>query len=303
MRVLMIEKLFAPHRGGIEIHVAGLSKYLTRRGHQVEVLTSRYSQELSPRSDLEGFVVTRVSNVGEALFHAVLSDADVVHVHDYATALTVVGAMARLIKPRPLVWTPHGIYPLRTGWARLGRIVFDCTVGRLILMASDAVIALTEPSRKQLETMGVDSSKITVIPNGIDFERLHSAETCGFRAKLEWGHPAILYIGRLDWNKGLAFAVEALRIVVTRFPDCKLVLVGKDHGIASLLRLRARDLGIGPNLVVAGEMPDDAIASLYGVGCFRPAFALRRIAYGSTGGYGIRSPRDCYEDGSARCYP
>lgn len=258
----MIEKLFAPHKGGIEIHVAGLSKYLTKRGHQVEVLTSRFSKKLPSGSHVDGYAVTRVRGI-HAMLRALQADVDIIHVHDYASAFSVAGAIARLIRPRPLVWTPHGIYPLRSGWARLRRIVFDCSVGRLLPMASDIVIALTKTNRAQLEEMGVDASRITVIPNGIDLQRLNLPKRRSLREQLGLVGQVLLHVGRLDWNKGLAYTVDALKMVTNHWPECKLLLIGKDYGIGDKLQSRAARLGISSNLLLLGEVADEVVAQAF----------------------------------------
>lgn len=64
-------------------------------------------------------------------------------------------------------------------------------------------MALTQTNKKQLEAMGVDPSRLNVIPNIIDLQRFHSPKALGFRNQLNLSDPVLLYLGRLDWNKGL----------------------------------------------------------------------------------------------------
>ena len=44
MHILQVTPYFYPHFGGVESHVLGLSENLIKLGHEVEVVTSRYSR-------------------------------------------------------------------------------------------------------------------------------------------------------------------------------------------------------------------------------------------------------------------
>ena len=59
MHILQVTPYFFPHFGGVESHVLGLSENLIKLGHDVEVVTSRYSR--MPETEiLDGIKITRL---------------------------------------------------------------------------------------------------------------------------------------------------------------------------------------------------------------------------------------------------
>jgi glycosyltransferase involved in cell wall biosynthesis len=78
-----------------------------------------------------------------------------------------------------------------------------------VLDGADLFLALTEDSRRTLRAMGVAEGRISRINIGVDVDFWHPAET---------SHPdrtpfELLFVGRLDWAKGLHTVIEALDLV------------------------------------------------------------------------------------------
>ena len=59
MHILQVTPYFFPHFGGVESHVLGLSENLIKLGHEVEVVTSRYSR-MPETENLNGIKITRL---------------------------------------------------------------------------------------------------------------------------------------------------------------------------------------------------------------------------------------------------
>jgi len=59
MHILQVTPYFYPHFGGVESHVMGLSETLIKLGHEVEVVTSRYSR-MPEIEKIKGIKVTRL---------------------------------------------------------------------------------------------------------------------------------------------------------------------------------------------------------------------------------------------------
>ena len=59
MHILQVTPYFYPHFGGVESHVMGLSEGLINLGHEVEVVTSRYSR-MPETEKIKGIKVTRL---------------------------------------------------------------------------------------------------------------------------------------------------------------------------------------------------------------------------------------------------
>ncbi|MAT15210.1 MAG: glycosyltransferase [Planctomyces sp.] len=78
------------------------------------------------------------------------------------------------------------------------------------------------------ETGGLPISKLHVLPNGVDVTRFDAAPPCDWS---EFGFPpgarVLLYVGRLDEQKGVQDLLTATIPLLTQLPDLRLVLAGE----------------------------------------------------------------------------
>jgi Glycosyltransferase len=109
-----------------------------------------------------------------------------------------------------------------------------------------------------IETCGVPSDRVTVIPIGInipsslsDERRRHLLEDLG----LDGSAPIIASVGRLVARKGHIYLLRALPAVVRAHPTLQAVLVGDGEERASLEQA-ARDLGVARHVTFAGARSD-----------------------------------------------
>jgi glycosyltransferase involved in cell wall biosynthesis len=98
--------------------------------------------------------------------------------------------------------------------------------------------------------------KLTVIPNGVDFERFATAAPCALAdLGVAEGRRAITHVGRLDPQKGLFWLIELLPRVFSQLPGHDLVLVGAGRERQSLQQ-RAVKLGLNQRVHFAGFRDD-----------------------------------------------
>jgi len=97
---LMPSIYFPPRVGGIESHVYYLARELARRGHSVEVITTR-TERISPwKENMDGVEVKRIPSFGKHFIGWILSSllavpqivrsaarSDIIHCHTFAFAL------------------------------------------------------------------------------------------------------------------------------------------------------------------------------------------------------------------------
>ncbi len=94
MKILFLARLLSPHIGGVEKHVMEISKILIKRGHEVTVITEKYSDKLSSKEKINGIHVYRINTGRDDWFRKfriwkemwrlkkVIFAADVIHCHD-----------------------------------------------------------------------------------------------------------------------------------------------------------------------------------------------------------------------------
>jgi PEP-CTERM/exosortase A-associated glycosyltransferase len=142
--------------------------------------------------------------------------------------------------------TPHSMH------YRVARALETFAVQR-----ADRVTTICEGLRRDLLQRGIPDAKISVVPNAVDiaaFPPGNEADT-GLRERLGLQHATVLgFAGSFFGYEGLDLLLEALALLVQRFPALKLLLVGGGPQEGTL-RARAIELGLADRVVFAGRVP------------------------------------------------
>lgn len=109
--------------------------------------------------------------------------------------------------------------------------------------------------------MGLDANKVSVIPNGVDFELFASAAPVDLTSiGLRPQDPVVITVGRLEEQKGIRYLLSAAVDVLHAKTNCQFLIVG-DGTDRRLLEEQAKSLGIatavhfvGPQSNIAGLM-------------------------------------------------
>jgi len=262
-KVLFVTRKFPPSVGGMQRYCADLVGSLAGKV-DVQLISHGGSQVLLP------LFATR------AAWGIRRSDAPIVHFGDVlAAALLWPSARRRGMK---LVATAHGLDVIWRG-------PFYRRLAGKALAAMDAVVCVSEATRRRCLERGARAESTVVIPNGIDAgkfrakasatsEQTSTSPTIRPSRKEESRRRAgklvgmdlasaklILYIGRIVRRKGLDyFAREVLPRIVKAEPRAVFVTVG--DGPAARRVKRMLD-GFGRRAVMVGGVSDDDIDALY----------------------------------------
>src|SRR5215210_7370238 len=286
-RVLILSWEYPPLiEGGLARHVRKLSEGLVRLGVEVHVLT-RGREETPIEQETRGVVIHRVrepkrpTELGEfvAWVERMNSDMlaagvelgdrfdfDLVHGHDWLVA-NACDHLARRFDA-PLVTTIHATeHGRHQGWVDKHPQSYIHGVERWITNRSDRVIACSTFMREQIvDVFSVPESAIEVIPNGIDPEDLQPHDDAELRSlRAEFAAPdesLVLLVGRLVYEKGFQFALEALPQIIERLPNTRFVVAGSGTHEQELRR-QADELGLMEHGTFVGWIGDDVLHSLY----------------------------------------
>jgi glycosyltransferase involved in cell wall biosynthesis len=139
-------------------------------------------------------------------------------------------------------------------------------IERRVIARSERVITVSEFSRRQLASeLGVDTSHVEAVPNGVD-ERFAPGgrdQGCIARHRLE-NRSVVLFLGGLKPRKNLGLLLEVWREVTTRRPDATLLIVGGGP-LESALKRRAEALGIDGSVMFAGRVSEAQKVAYYNV--------------------------------------
>jgi glycosyltransferase involved in cell wall biosynthesis len=213
--------------GGGERHLADLSRALVDLGHEVYaayVPASPLSTELSFLPNSRKLAITRnnyLKNLTRLAAFVRSQDVEIVHAHaarDYHLAALAV----RLSLRARLVLTRHALFPLRG-------------INRRLLRTAGRVIAVSEAVADSLAVNEViESSKITVVHNGIDldrFERFVAPKgTCESNSHDAGDRACVLVgtVGHLAPIKGQDVFIRAAALISARRGDVRFVVIGED---------------------------------------------------------------------------
>jgi len=124
------------------------------------------------------------------------------------------------------------------------------TVERLIVKRAKKVILLTKSLISRAKKLGVEESKIAIIPSGVDYVHFDSdrpevrKKATILRNKLHIDDNIVVgYTGRLVPEKGLSYLVLAMKQIQREYPNTILLVVGDGPQRLRLERM-AKDLGI-----------------------------------------------------------
>ena len=120
-------------------------------------------------------------------------------------------------------------------------------VKKWVLQHSDHISVVSNVMKSKCESMGVSKDKISVLPMGVDL-------LDQFIPGLEGGSSAsLVYVGRLVEKKGVRFLIEAMAILVKKYPYLHLTIVGDGPERDELLHLR-HTLLLHDNITFLGSL-------------------------------------------------
>lgn len=121
----------------------------------------------------------------------------------------------------------------------------------------DLFIAASEAIRDVLIKDGIPPTRIVVVHDGIDVDRVGRSPAADLHAEfwLPKGAPVIVNVGALVPHKGQTFLVEAMARVRQRMPDVRLVIFGEGP-LRHQLEQQIKDRGLAKHVVLAGFRED-----------------------------------------------
>ena len=165
----------------------------------------------------------------------------------------LVAALLRLLWRRtpPFVATSHGADLFALRGSLFGAI------RRFVVNRAYALTVVSKAMRDELAALGLDVSKVSVQPMGIDLRERFTPDPTVARSKDE-----ILFVGRLVEKKGLRHLLDAMPAILAAHPRARLTVAGFGPE-ESALRAQADALGIGARVDFLGAVPQASLPALY----------------------------------------
>lgn len=254
-RVLLV---YQPTDGGVGRHVADLAIGLTDRGHEV-VLCGPAAPERCRKPELRicqlnlGRAITPGADV-RALrtFGRIVHDVQPDIVHAHSSKAGAIGRIGRLAHPRtPVLYTPHG-YAFAGHFSREAERLAYREIERVLARLTTQVICVCEAEARLARSIGpVD--RVSVVYNGI--EPRDSKQADERILELARQGPVICAVTLLRPGKGLETLIDAMPMVLTRYPTAQVAVVGDGPDLEAL-RARAQARSIIHAVHFLGSSPD-----------------------------------------------
>ncbi len=247
MRIAQVCPRFYPHIGGVETHVYEISKRLAR-DFEIEVITTDPTGKLPKVEEIDGIIVRRFKSFAPSnayhisfdmyiFFKKYLYKYDIVHAHSYHALPALFASLAKDNNSK-FIFTPHYHGKGHTFTRNILHKPYKI-LGRKIFDKSDAIICVSKFEKDLiLRDFRVYSSKVYIIPNGINFDEFKCVDK--IKRGKDQSEKVILYVGRLEKYKGIEHVIRALTKLGKEYV---LEIVGKGPYRQNLIKL-ARKLGV-----------------------------------------------------------
>ncbi|MCU4139665.1 MAG: Glycosyltransferase involved in cell wall bisynthesis [Methanophagales archaeon] len=259
-------------KGGAEKRIYEIGKRLADKGHEVHWygIGWWFDGNNGRTIDHDGIILHGVCepmqlyvdgrrSIKEAIYFAekllpklVRERFDVIDCQEFPYFPCFTAKVHSLFRRTSLVITWHEIWD-NYWFEYLGKKgLFGWIVERLTARLISKNIAVSERTKKDLESLGVKNVK--VIHNGIDFKKIESVKPSEEESD-------IVFAGRLIKDKNVDVLIKAISLIKREISDIKCIIIGDGPEKEKLMKL-AKELRVENNVKFVGflENHDDVIA-------------------------------------------
>ena len=265
MKIALVSPYDMAYPGGVGRHIAGLSGQFRRLGHEVVIIAPSSAER--DEVDEEGiYRIGRVTSVptNGSIARITLSlrmanrvrqilhreQFDVVHLHE--PLMPALPPTVLKCSQTVNVATFHAFRQSSYGYF-YGRPYLRRIFNRL-----DGRIAVSRAAWEFISSYFPQT--YSIIPNGVDLSRFQSAIEPIERFRD--GRLNILFVGRLEKRKGLAYLLRAYPYIKRRVPNSRIIVVGGQGRHSQQYRAYAEAHGLR-DIVFVGQVSDDELPRYY----------------------------------------
>jgi glycosyltransferase involved in cell wall biosynthesis len=179
---------------------------------------------------------------------------DVIHAHDWMTVPAAL--LARRISGKPLVMHVHSLEYDRSGENVNEKIL---EIEKEGLRQANRVIAVSHRTKRMIvERYGIPPQKVFVVYNAVsrnEAQRIYRIERTGKQQM-------VLFLGRITFQKGPDYFVEAAAKVLKVLPDVTFVMAGAGNMMGQMIE-RVGELKIGNRFHFTGFLQGEEIERIF----------------------------------------
>lgn len=271
-----------------------LSQELTKRGHQVTVITTSRGKAHKKQTYVEwmsGIKVIRYPEtkyfletplVPQIAFRVLQEDYELLHVHGMTPSISDFAIFCGKLKRKPIVVTYH-YDPETPLFGSLGFVVarlYD-HIAYFLLKLVDGLVATTKNYAETSPVLSRLLEKVKIIPLGINKDKFKLPSIENLRSdRANANSCVILFVGQIREHKGLQYLLKAMKIVKAQITNARLIIIGDGPQRASLTKY-ASELKVDDAVSFEGNVTEDIKPHYYAISnvVVLPSYT-RRDAFG-----------------------
>ena len=267
MKIALVSPYDFTYPGGVNIHVSSLERRLTKMGHDVRIIApssgnisglgDKFIRIGTPIPIPAGGTICRVTislRLGPTIKSVLRRDKfDILHLHEPFMPM-LCSAVLRF-SDTANVATFHA-FGGKPGY-RFGRPISTIMLKRR-LRKLDGRIAVSKAAMEFASKYV--PGQYDIIPNGIDLE-LFSPDVSPINEFCD-GKLNILFVGRLEEQKGVDYLIKAYKLVKKEIPDSRLIIVGPGTRLRGKYEKEVQQSGLKDVIFVGGK-PQNELPQYY----------------------------------------
>ncbi len=199
-------------------------------------------------------LMSEVFRYSQAALSVAGNDFDVIHAHDWMTYPA--GMAVKQATGKPLVVHIHALECDRSGVNMNTEV---SAIEKAGMEAADVVVAVSHYTKSRVARLyGIPRSKIEVVHNA--FTRSEAQST--LKVSPPAGERRVLFMGRITYQKGPEYFVEAARMVLNRLPNVRFIMAGSGDMLSRMVR-RVAKLRLGSRFHFTGFLRGEDVDRMY----------------------------------------
>lgn len=238
-------------------HVLSGSKRQFTHLHPYLVSLHRFGSGWSFSGQYTASILAEVEAYGLAGEKIALQENfDVIHGHDWMSVYA--GIYARRASGKPYIYHVHSLEPDRSG-ENVNRQIF--AIEKMGLKEADHIVSVSNYTRSMIvRHYGIEEEKVTVVHNAVS--RREGAERV--RVQKNSTEKIVLFLGRITYQKGPDYFVEAAARVIREVPEVRFVMVGTGDMMPAMVE-KVASLGLGRYFHFTGFLQGEEVERIYAI--------------------------------------
>lgn len=305
LNICLMNNLYPPITSGSSQYTAMLAKHLAERGHKVTVITAQVENNFPLYTEQDSINIIRlpcfifpqlsiahnfrwmsytfsIPNIKLVLKIMEDHNIDIIHLNGHFFDLSLMASLIKKMMKIPFVVTIHAVVQHSNPfYQRILRFADKLILRKFVINKADRLIVPDSNYRDYVSK--IYQRKAILIPYGVDYPIQLPQLQEDIIDKYDLNNrPLLVSLGHVHGIRDRCDLIQAMNIVVKRFPNAKLLIIGEIY-IQTPLQL-VEKLCLKESVIFTGPLPREIALSIVQQADIELHWARRGI-----GGLGIAS--------------